>query len=327
MVIDAVAFEAIIASVDKQYINELKENYVGYNNLTIKTMIFQLRTWFIITNSEKVAIKAHFHAPWSNTSNSHITTFAHQLDCCQINCSYHGFTIADDNTVVNFIQEMYVCGLFKARFLDNWEENTTKTWKVTLPLFTTQFNKEWRTLERQHQANTFESSNVFYKHDAAGSFGWFTATTSDSEYTAAMEYAAALEYRSTQQEGCILDLKASLYGQTTITLLTDLSASAAESTAATSTASTKMGAIRDVIQIMAASVTTLSTKTLSDGGGGGHRKGCNGGGGGDGTTQTPDIHKCANFKKWVKHKDANCFELEANTEKRFTSWFSRLTKK
>ena len=83
-------------------------------------MLLQLRTWFVITNSEKVAIKAHFHTTWSNTPNSHITTFARQLDRRQIECSNDGVTITDNDKVVYFIQEMYVCGLFKARFLDDW---------------------------------------------------------------------------------------------------------------------------------------------------------------------------------------------------------------
>ena len=84
--------------------------------------------------------------------------------------------------------------------------------------------------------------------------------------------------------------------------------------------------MRAVIQSLAASVTALSTKTLSNGNGGGG-KGCNGGGGGNGATQTPVTHKCANCKYWVNHKGANFFEPEANAEKRFPGWVSHLTKK
>ena len=84
--------------------------------------------------------------------------------------------------------------------------------------------------------------------------------------------------------------------------------------------------MRAMIQSLAASVTALSTKTLSIGNGGGD-KGRNGGGGGNGATQTPGTHKCANCKKLVKHKDTNCFELEANAAKRFPGWVSRLSKK
>ena len=49
-----------------------------------------------------------------------------------------------------------------------------------------------------------------------------------------MEYAAALEERSTKKEGRILELEASLDSQTTLTLPTELVASVAASTAATS---------------------------------------------------------------------------------------------
>ena len=53
-----------------------------------------------------------------------------------------------------------------------------------------------------------------------------------------MEYAAALEGKSTKQEGRILELEAPLDGQTTLTLPTELAASAVNSTAETSTAVT-----------------------------------------------------------------------------------------
>ena len=84
--------------------------------------------------------------------------------------------------------------------------------------------------------------------------------------------------------------------------------------------------MRAMNQILAASVTALSSKTPSKGSicGG---KGRNGGGGGNSATQTPDTHKCANCQYWVKHKDSNCSELEANAAKRFPGWVSRLTKK
>ena len=48
LVVDAVAVEAIAAAVDEQYIDELREEYVGYKNATIKTMIKQLRTMIVI---------------------------------------------------------------------------------------------------------------------------------------------------------------------------------------------------------------------------------------------------------------------------------------
>ena len=103
LVVDAVAVEAIAAAVDVQYIDKLREEYVGYKNATIKTMIKQLRSWFVITNSEKIAIKAAFLAPWADTPNAHFTTFARQLNCRQIECHNHGVVITDNDKVVHFV--------------------------------------------------------------------------------------------------------------------------------------------------------------------------------------------------------------------------------
>ena len=115
------AVEAIVAAVDTQYVEELKEDYVGYKNQTIKTMVIQLRMWYVITTKEKLAIKAHFLATWSNTPEAHVTTFARQLDRRQVECKDHGVTIANDDKVDHFAAQMYACGLFEAKFLDEWE--------------------------------------------------------------------------------------------------------------------------------------------------------------------------------------------------------------
>ena len=56
---DSVAAEAIVAGVNAQYVKNMEEYYVGYNNQTIKTMIKQIQKWYVIITKEKIAIKAH----------------------------------------------------------------------------------------------------------------------------------------------------------------------------------------------------------------------------------------------------------------------------
>ena len=73
---DAIGVKAIVAAVDEQYVEELSEDYIGYKNQTIATMITHLQTWFVITDKEKLDMKALFYAPWSETPNTHLTTFA-----------------------------------------------------------------------------------------------------------------------------------------------------------------------------------------------------------------------------------------------------------
>ena len=115
-----VAAEAIVAAVDTQYVEELKEDYAGYKNQTIKTLVTHISTWYVITTNEKLAIKAHFLAPWSNTPEAYVTTFARQLDRHQVECEDHGVTVTNNEKVDHIVAQMYACGLFEAKFLDDW---------------------------------------------------------------------------------------------------------------------------------------------------------------------------------------------------------------
>ena len=94
-VLDAIGVESIVAVVDDQYVEELSEDYIGYKNQTIATMITHLQTWFVITNKEKLNMKALFYALWIDTPNTHITTFARQLDWRQVECAKNMVTVTD----------------------------------------------------------------------------------------------------------------------------------------------------------------------------------------------------------------------------------------
>ena len=195
-----VVAEAIVAAVDAQYVEELKEECVGYNNQTIKTLVTQLSTWYVITTKEILDIKAHFLAPWSNNPEAHFTTFTRQLDRQQVECEYHGVTITNDDKVDHFLVQMFACGLFQAKFLDYWEETSDKSWGATHPHFTQQFNKERRKLEGEKSQKNYESSAVFHKashlHTLDIPQGGATSTTTYIIFTSSMDYAAVFEENS-----------------------------------------------------------------------------------------------------------------------------------
>ena len=134
--IDSVAVEAIVAAVDAQYVEELKEDYVGYKKQNIKTMITQLCTWYVITTKEKLSIKYHLLTPWRKTPEAHVTTFVIQLERRQVECEDHGVTITNDDKVDHFVAQMYAYGLFEAKLMDGWEETSNKSWGETHPHFT-----------------------------------------------------------------------------------------------------------------------------------------------------------------------------------------------
>ena len=87
------AVKAIVPAVNMKCVKELKEGYVGLKKLTIKKMVTQIRTWYVITTKENLAIKSHFLTPWSDNPEAHVTTFACQLDMRQVKCKEHGVTI------------------------------------------------------------------------------------------------------------------------------------------------------------------------------------------------------------------------------------------
>ena len=104
--IESVAVEAIVAAVEAQYFEELKEYYVGYKNQTIKTMVTQIRMWYVIATKENLASKSHFLATCSDTPDAHVTTFERQLDRRQDKCKYHGVTITDFDKLDHFVAQM-----------------------------------------------------------------------------------------------------------------------------------------------------------------------------------------------------------------------------
>ena len=82
-------------------------------------MVMQLRMWYFITIKEFLSINAHFLVPCSDTPEAHVTTFARQLDWHQVDCKYHGVTVTKNNKVYHFMTQMYACGLFEYKYLDN----------------------------------------------------------------------------------------------------------------------------------------------------------------------------------------------------------------
>ena len=98
---------------------------------------------------------------FSDTPETHVTTFARQLDWRQVECKDHGVTVTNDDKKDNFVAHMYAFGLFESKVLDNLEETDGKSFWATQPHFLRQFNKERRKLERQNAQKSYESSSVF----------------------------------------------------------------------------------------------------------------------------------------------------------------------
>ena len=132
-----------------------------------------------------------------------------------------------------------------------------------------------------------------------------------------MEYAAALEEKAHAKSERILELEASVDGQT---VLTD----AIKYVASTVTVGLKnkdllitmMKQLTASFTNQAATLAALSIQTHSGGDSGRKNTEMN--------KARPDLHVCAHCKREVYHKDRNCLEIAANESKRYTGWTSVL---
>ena len=110
--------------------------------------------WYVITTKKKLAIKVHLIEPWSNTPDTHITTFDSQLEMRQVECKDHRVTVTEAEKVNHFVAQMYACNLIKAKYLDDWEESDNKLWGDTHPHFTEKYAKERQKLA-SNKSNKF----------------------------------------------------------------------------------------------------------------------------------------------------------------------------
>ena len=101
-------------------------------------MVKQLQTWYVITNKEKLDVKALFHKPWSDTPNSQIKTYTRQLERRQVNGQDSNVIISESDKVNHFVSQMYLSEIFEYIFLDDWEDGSNKGWASTKKLFADQ---------------------------------------------------------------------------------------------------------------------------------------------------------------------------------------------
>jgi pectate lyase len=107
-----IGVQRIINSVKEQYVEELNEEYFGYANQTIKTIINHLRTnWCKVMMKECTnATKAFYHAWVPNTT--HIITFGCQLTKLQKKCKTINVIISEEAKTLHFVGQMYKSNYF-----------------------------------------------------------------------------------------------------------------------------------------------------------------------------------------------------------------------
>ena len=73
----------------------------------ILSLITHLCTWPVITNSERMATKAVFVAPWSDFLNQHLSTYVRDLTRRQNNATKYDIKITNNDKVIQLVACIY----------------------------------------------------------------------------------------------------------------------------------------------------------------------------------------------------------------------------
>ena len=119
---------AIVAAVMPQYIEEKEVDYLGYSMESILTLITHLRTWPVITNTERMSTKAAFVAPWSNSSDQNLSAYAQDLTRRQNNATKYAVNITNDDKVTQLVACIYESNILEDLVMEKWEKSGNRSW-------------------------------------------------------------------------------------------------------------------------------------------------------------------------------------------------------
>jgi hypothetical protein len=133
-----IGVQCIIDCVKEQYDKELNEEYFGYANSTIKSVLHHLRTkWCKILTRECTDATDAFYQAWV-PKMTHIITFGCQLNKQQKKCKAINVIISNKAKTLHFVGQMYKSGFFTEEQMTKYEilADVDKVWEKTLTHFT-----------------------------------------------------------------------------------------------------------------------------------------------------------------------------------------------
>jgi hypothetical protein len=102
-----IGVQRIINSVKEQHIKELNEEYFGYANNSIKSVLHHLQTnWCKVMTRECTDATEAFYQAWV-PNMTHIITFGRQLTKQQKKCKAINVIISDKANTLHFVGQMY----------------------------------------------------------------------------------------------------------------------------------------------------------------------------------------------------------------------------
>ena len=301
--------QCIVDSVEEQYIEELNEEYFGYANSTIKSVLHHLRTnWCKVMTRERTDATKAFYQAWV-PNMTHIITFGRQLNKQQKKCKTINVIISDEAKTLHFVGQMYKSDYFTEEHMTKYEilSDSNKVWDKTLAHFTELFSLR-KAYGNDRAANSgFESAAHIHDHASAHSI---LTDNTESELTRDLYIESLEESLAAAREKYALDATTHTPVPPTFDPLTLLQEALAE----------QRKQVSDIMAQNAKLIATLSKGGGGDSGGSGIGKGNNGNNSTRHKTPWKEKKLCPNCNKEVVHDPADCFSLEANKDKRPKGW-------
>ena len=190
--------------IDSTYVEELENEYTGYTNQTIKTLINHIKTeWCVVTTMEKTKSLDRFKEKWDGVT--HITKYAKELDKRQLECTSIGAEATDAGKLQTYVESMWECDLFDDKEMNKWEDKATadKTWPNAKAYFVPLYKQKTRiTKEREQRderrgnldsANSITSSRSYKSDSTTTKPPTEVSTMSNEEQSNIVEYCNNLE--------------------------------------------------------------------------------------------------------------------------------------
>ena len=148
-----------------QYIREKEGDYLRYGMETILSLVTQLHTWTVITNAKRMATKAAFIVPWSNSPDQHISTYTRDLRRRKNHAKEYDVKIINDNKFTQIVVCIYKATILEDSVMEKWEETGERNWANTIKHVAKEYGEVARTAERAAQRARFDSGAAFRENN------------------------------------------------------------------------------------------------------------------------------------------------------------------
>jgi hypothetical protein len=158
--VTTIRVQRIINSIEEQYIEELNNDYFGYTNQTIKTLLAHCCTnWWKVMTKECTNATEAFYQAWIPLT-THIITFCRQHNKQQKKCKNINVIISGEAEALHFVGQMYKSDFYTEELMIKYkmQTDTNKTWLHTLQYFTKLFAQHRAYIENSVANSGFNSA-------------------------------------------------------------------------------------------------------------------------------------------------------------------------